>query len=156
MSAEFAASRKAGERSETAALELLPWLRYVTDATAEHYDAVAREDRGPVDEGDPVEIKSVAVVLADGAPGRFYLRETQHDQLLEDGGWYLFVVCTPNDDSRVLGYRFVSAEVVDEDLLPVWWDAGDGRASYRQIRWTSLFDESELGDETPETPQFTE
>lgn len=155
MSADYADSRQAGERAESAVLELLPWLRYVTDETAEHYDAVAREECGRVEEGDPVEIKSVAVELADGAPGRFYLRANQHDRLVEEGGWYLFVVCTPNAKRRVLAHRFMSAAEVDGEIS-AWWDAGEGRQLFRQLRWPSLLDEESLDDDcTPGEPQFT-
>lgn len=140
-----ATSRIAGDRSESEAIDELPWLRYVTDETAEHYDAVARETRWPLQEGDPVEIKSAGVVLADGAPGRFYIRRRQHERLLEDDGWYLFVVCEPNPERRrLLSYRFLEATAVDDDFLTKWWDAGDDRSEYRQIRWTDLIDKSEV------------
>jgi hypothetical protein len=139
-----ASSKRAGERAEGAALERLPVLRYVSDETAEHYDAVARDDHGDLLEDDPVEIKSAAVVLASDDPGRFYLREHQHERLLEDDGWYLFVVCSPNDDRRILAYAFERAADVDDDLVDCWWSAGDDRDDYRQIRWTSLFAEDDL------------
>lgn len=138
--------RRVGERSESAVIELLPWLRYVTDETAEHYDAVAREDSGDVQEGDPIEIKSAAVVLASGDPGRFYIREGQHERLLEADGWYLFVVATPNAKRRVLSYRFIRADVLDDELAE-WWDAGEGRQPYRQLRVSLLFDDEELDNE---------
>jgi hypothetical protein len=140
---EWAHPRKAGDRAEGAVCEVLPWLRYVTDETAQHYDAEARQSIGPVESGDPVEIKSALVALADGGSGRFYLRRKQHERLLEVDGWYLFAVCTPQD-REVLAWRFVRAVDVDDELLPVWWDGGDGRADYRQLTWTALFDEDEL------------
>lgn len=152
-----AEARRLGDRAEGAILELLPWLRYVSDETAEHYDAVARESAGVVDEDDPVEIKSVAVWLSSGSPGRFNVRRTQHEALLEVGGWYLFVVCSPNQEREVIAYAFVSAADVDEDLIPssgtdgervsLWWDGGDGREEYRQIAWTDVFDKEDVLDE---------
>lgn len=138
--------RIAGDRAESACLELLPWLRYVSDETAEHYDAEAREDRGRVAAGDVVEIKSAAVVLASEEPGRFYLRRRQHEELLEAGGWYLFLVVTP-DEREVLGYQLEAADVVDDELLPTWWDGGPGRAEYRQVRWTAVLSEEDLNHE---------
>ena len=152
-----AQARRLGDRAEGAVIELLPWLRYVSDETAEHYDAVARDSTDVVNEGDPVEIKSVAVRLASGSPGRFNVRRTQHEALLEVGGWYLFVVCTPNQERGVLAYEFVPAAVVDEELIPtagagddsvsLWWDGGDGREEYRQITWTAVFDKEDVLDE---------
>lgn len=139
----LASSRRAGERAEGAALERLPVLKYVSDETAEHYDAVVREDDGDLLEDDPVEIKSAAVVLASDRPGMFFLRETQHDALVEDDGWYLFLVCSPNDERRILAHTFRKADDVEDDLLDCWWNGGD-RDDFRQIRWTSLFEDGAL------------
>lgn len=139
----LARSRRIGERAEGAAIEKLPWLRYISDDVAEHYDAVARTDAGDLLEDDPVEIKSASVVLSSGEPGKFFLREPQHRRLVEDGGWYLFLVCSPNRERKILAYQFLEAEAVDADLVPAWWNGGD-RSNFRQIRWTAIFDEDEV------------
>ena len=143
----LASSRQAGARSEGAAIELLPWLRYVNDETAEHYDAVVREDTDELSAGDVVEIKSAAVVLADERPGMWYLRQGQHDRLVADEGWYLLVVSTPQADRQVLAHRFVRAEAFERRQLDAWWDGGE-RADFRQVRWTAVFDRTDLTEET--------
>jgi hypothetical protein len=135
-----AEARVAGERSESAILEKLPALRYVNDERAEHYDAEADDDVGPVDAGDVVEIKSAAVVLGSGSPGRFYLRRRQHQRLVDERGWYLFVVASPND-REVLAYTFLEAADVP---ISGWWYGGESRAEYRQFVWTDFIDESEV------------
>lgn len=137
----LAESRRAGERSEGAAIDLLPWLRYVSDDIAEHYDAIAREDAGDVLEGDRIEIKSAAVVLADGSFGRFYLRQVQHERLEDDDGWYLYLVCTPNNDREILAYSLVKASNVEIENR---WDGGEDRADYRQISWPDIIDRDQV------------
>lgn len=139
----LASSRRIGERAEGAAIEKLPFLKFVTDDVAKHYDAVAREDSDDVSEDDPVEIKSASVVIGSGKPGMFFLRENQHRRLVEDGGWYLFLVCTPNRERKILAHRFMKAGDVDAELIPAWWNGGD-RSDFRQIRWTAIFDEDEV------------
>jgi hypothetical protein len=136
----LAASRRAGERAEAAAHELLPWLRYVSDATAEHYDAVVREPTGALAAGDVIEIKSAAVVIQGDRPGQFYLRETQHESLVEAAGWYLLVVCSPNRDREILAHRFVRAETLEADHIDSWWRGAGTRSDFRQLRWPHVID----------------
>ena len=143
----LAASKRAGERSESAAIEVLPWLRYVNDETAEHYDAVVREDTDELSADDVVEIKSAAVVLADERPGMWYLRKGQHDRLVADEGWYLLVVSAPQADRQVLAHQFVRAAAFEAAHLDGWWDGGE-RADFRQVRWTAVFEQADLTEGT--------
>ncbi len=131
----LAAAKRAGERAEAAAHELLPWLRYVSDTTAEHYDAVVREPNGELAAGDVIEIKSAAVVIQDGRPGQFYLRQTQHDPLVAEEGWYLLVVCSPTTDREILTHRFVRAATLEADHIDSWWSGAGTRSDFRQLRW---------------------
>lgn len=136
--------RRLGDRAEAEVLKLLPWLRYVSDQIAPHWDAVARQSLGPVQEGQPVEIKPAVAELASGKAGRFYLRRPQHLALLKADGFYLFVACAPTRDRDVLAWRFVRSRTLDADLIHGWWDGGPDRADYRQLPMSALFLESEL------------
>ncbi|UTF52829.1 hypothetical protein [Natronosalvus rutilus] len=160
----MARSRQAGDRAETAVLELVDGLRYVPDSEGQHYDAVAETVIVPhrelpfvgiclLEADAVVEIKSVAVVYGQNQRrGRFSLRRVQHQSLLEEGGVYLFAVCTPNS-REIIGMKVVPATQVDhllESVTDGWRTAGDGREDYSQLAWTRIFDSSELrqrGDE---------
>lgn len=139
----LAESRQVGERAESTAVELLP-IEYVGDGEAEHYDAVLTESVEGFEAGAAVEIKSAAVVISGDRPGMWYLRQAQHDPLVESDGLYLLLVCTPNADRRILGERFLAAETVAERLIPSWWPGAGSRSPFRQIPWTLVFDESDL------------
>ena len=139
----LAESKRVGERAEATAIELLP-IKFVGDTTAEHYDAVVTESTDRLDHGDPIEIKSAAVVISGERPGMWFLRRRQHEQLCEDDGWYLLVVCSPDPDRRILAHRFLDAEAVEERLIPSWWSGPDSRSDFRQVRWTHVFDEGDL------------
>lgn len=151
----LADSKRAGERSETDVVRIVPELRLVPDDVAEWYDAVVVEPvaaagdlrfRGLrlLEAGTPVEIKSALIRHADGQRGRWYLRRGQHERLLEAGGVYCFAVATP-DDRRVVAIRLVPATLV-EDRLGAWsWvDAGVGRQDSARITWTHVFDSREV------------
>jgi hypothetical protein len=149
-------AKRCGENAAAASIEAIPELEWVPDSEAEHYDARVTEPIGPTGQlplvgcveltpGTPVEIKSVSVVYGEDtqANGRFYLRENQHENLLQDGGVYLFLVCSPNPNERdILAMKIVEASNVTE-LVPSWIDSAD-RAVYAQMAWTRVFDESEV------------
>jgi hypothetical protein len=135
-------NREHGDRIEDHATVLHPQLRLVDDTVVEWFDAVtATSIETPardVPPGGVVEIKSTVQRLASGGRGRFYLRERQHEWLVEADAWYLFVVV---DDTHrhVYADRLVPADVVDDDLGE-WWHGGDGRARYQQRAWTTWID----------------
>jgi hypothetical protein len=146
-----APSKRAGENAEAAVLERASALEYVPDSDAEHYDAELTRDleaggieivgERPPRVGDGVEIKSACVVYADDSHGRFYHRKQQHEFLLAAGGWYLLAVCEPVPERPVIAMQFVASEVVDE-YITTWYDGGDGRADYYQLRWPNVIDKS--------------
>ncbi|QCS42657.1 hypothetical protein [Natrinema versiforme] len=158
---QLAASRQAGDRSESVVLEHVDKLRYVPDTEAPHYDALAEGLLEPSSEipfvgivvlesGTAVEIKSVSVVYGQRQRrGRFQLRRVQHEALLECGGVYLFAVCAPHD-RELIAAKIVPATQVDHLISVVtegWRSAGEGRSEeYVQFTWARVFDPGEIED----------
>lgn len=147
-----AASKRAGENAEAAVVQRVPELEAVVVRDA-HIDAEAVAAIWPstipmvgisvVESGTAVEIKSCsAVVTAAQDRGRFYLRQTQHDYLRDQGGVYLFAVTPPHDD-RPLALKFVPATIVG-DAVPSWHDL-DGRETYARLTWSRIFDPAAVG-----------
>jgi len=144
----LAASKRAGESAEAAVIQRVPELAPAAGRD-DHLDArpeVAIEPRPElptvalpvVEAGTAIEIKScAAVVTAQQQRGRFYLRRTQHDHLLDVGGLYLFVV-TPPQGADPLAMKIVPATIVG-DVVPSWIDP-DGRETYAQVAWSKVFD----------------
>jgi hypothetical protein len=139
-------NREHGDRIEDHATILYPQLRLVDDDTVAWFDAVTATSietpTGDVPPGGVVEIKSTVQRHATGDRGRFYLRQNQHEWLVEADAWYLFVVV---DDTHrhIYADRLVPADVVDGDLGG-WWNGGEGRASYQQRTWTTWIDASSV------------
>lgn len=148
----LARSKRIGESVEGAVIQAVPELTPVSARDA-HVDArvettIDPSERVPtvalpvVERGTELEIKSCSVVVTiDQSRGRFYLRETQHEYLLEVGGSYLFAV-TPPHDSTPLALKIVPATIVD-DVISGWIDP-DGREDYAQVSWGRVFDSEEL------------
>ena len=155
----LAASRQAGDRSETVVLEQVPELGYVPDSEANHYDAIAEELIEPseqlpfvgivvLEEGTAVEIKSVSVVYGEQQRrGRFQPRRGQHEALLASGGVYLFAICAPHDRD-LIAMKVVPATQVDHLIDVVtngWRSAGEDRSEeYVQFSWARVFDPDEI------------
>ena len=91
--------------------------------------------------GTGVEIKSCGVVLASQRRGRYKLRQTQHEYLLDESAVYLFVV-TPPHDSTPLALKVVPATVVDGVISG--WVETERRSPYAQVSWGRFFDAEEL------------
>ncbi|WP_226010508.1 hypothetical protein [Halomicrobium salinisoli] len=153
----LATNKRAGLDVEVAIADVhVPQLRLVPDDVVDYYDAVAASLVQPsasvpfvgiclLERGTVVEIKSAQVTYADGARGRFYVRPAQHEALLEDGGVYLFAVCTSDADREVLALKVVPATVVDDVLgEDPWIDGGAGRSDYAQVAWSRIFDPEEV------------
>jgi hypothetical protein len=158
---QLAASRQAGDRSESVVLEHVDELRYVPDTESPHYDAIAENLIEPsaelpfvglvvLESGTPVEIKSVSVVYGERQRrGRFQPRRGQHEELLERGGVYLFAVCAPHDRELITA-KIVPSTQVDHlisDITDGWRSAGEGRSEeYVQFSWARVFDPAEIED----------
>lgn len=146
--------KDAGELVATHVVDEVGGLDAVGDDVAVWFDAVvvdvlehpadvvlvlAVED---VDVDVPVEIKSARRRLASGSRGRFYIRQRQHERLVEEDGLYLFAVYEPTDDLPIVAIAVVPARDVDE-LLPDGWTPVRGRRAelgYRQLTWTNVLD----------------
>jgi hypothetical protein len=150
--AERSSSKVAGERAEGAVIQAVDGLEPVSDQEAEHFDAVPSTAIAPCDavpfagiavleRGVPVEIKSCIPRLSSGERGRFYLREEQHEQLVDDGGVYLFAVVTPHDREPI-AMKVAAARSVG-DVVPSWIEGGD-RPDFGQIALSRVFHPDEV------------
>ena len=153
-SGRVARSKRLGETSEAAVIELVPELEPVPDDVDEHVDARMAAVFTPSSEldtcglpvvagGTPVEIKSASVVYGESdARGRWYFRRGQHEYLEEHGGVYLLTVCAPHS-REVLAATIVPANTVRQELVDEWTEA-DGRDAFTQSTWSRVFHESEV------------
>jgi hypothetical protein len=152
--AGLAPNKLAGLSVEDFVLLDVDGLRAADDPDA-HFDAVCETAIFPslslpfagicvLESGTKVEIKSCLNRYTSGCRGRFYFRPEQHDALLEDGGSYLFAVCRRERGEReVLATKIVPASLVDE-LIPEWFEGGDGRSAYAQLAWSRIIHPSEV------------
>ncbi|MBO4248363.1 hypothetical protein IL252_11115 [Halomicrobium sp. IBSBa] len=155
LDASLAPNKKAGIGVEIAiTTDHVPALQLVPDEVAEHYDAVATTLVTPtadipfvalclLERGTQVEIKSTIVTYADGRRGRFKIRRSQHETLLEIGGVYLFAVCRDLPDRPPVALKVVPATTVDE-VIHSWIDSSGTRSDYAQVSWGSVFDATEV------------
>jgi len=150
---QLAYSKRVGQRSQSALIQQVENLRYVGDSEARWHDAVAEGLITPTRElpfvgvclleaGTPVEIKSAAVVYGKTSqrPGRFQLRESQHEKLVDAGAMYAFVVGDPSPDRELLAAKIVPAVAVTE-LVNSWIETAD-REPYAQFAWTRVFSDA--------------
>jgi hypothetical protein len=155
-SGTLAAAKRAGENAEHEVFDEVEQLEPASDQ--EHHDAVATTAVFPrqklpfvgmcaLEAGALVEIKStMAVQTTVQRRGRFKLRQTQHEALLEAGGAYLFVVCQPRPAREAIAMKVVPATIVDHvvDAVASWRDERDGRGRKTQIAWSRIFDPPEV------------
>lgn len=152
-----------GERAEAAVIQRVPELRWVPDDQDEHVDAVVRETFSAsqevptvglclLEEGTDVEIKSCMVRNGeDQRRGRFYIRELQHQELLERDGVYLFAVTEPTPAREPIALKIVPASTVDS-LVSSWIECRDRAArGYAQLSWSRIFAAGEV-EEDQELP----
>lgn len=149
----MAPARRRGDRAVTEIIPRVDGLRHVPDKEAEHYDVEAERAIFPTEAvtfvgicvlgaGSIIEVKSCIPRLTSGQRGKFYLRRGQHEQLVEEGGYYLFAVVSPHDREPIAMIA-VAATTVD-DVIPSWRDGGDGRQDCSQISWSRIFDVQEV------------
>ncbi|WP_276258150.1 hypothetical protein [Haloglomus litoreum] len=151
----LARSKRLGERVEATVIQRVEELRAAPERDSRH-DAIAEQCLAPserlpfagialVEQGTPVEIKSVAAVQGQAEKtGRFYLREGQHAELLESAGVYVFVVAVPYPDRDPLAMKLVPASLVDE--LRGSWIEVDGRCTHTKLAWSHVFRDAEVSD----------
>lgn len=145
--------RVAGERVEADVIQLVDGLESIPDsdahADAEATKAISPSDQMPfasicvVERDSPVEIKSAMVrATSQNSRGRFYIRQSQQNWLLDNRGVYLFVVADPSPQRRLLARKIVPAAIVDD--LRNEWKKPDGRAAYDQLAWSRVFSPAEI------------
>lgn len=151
-------SRDGGDAAQSAVLELVPELRYVSNQEDEHIDA-ATTDRlegsgchevsidGALESETAVEIKSAMAVYGEAQTrGRFYLRKGQHEHILDLEGAYLFAVCEPTPSRDVIAAKIVPTDTVEE-LVSSWISVENidrAEQAYAQIAWSRIFDVQEV------------
>jgi len=154
--------KAAGESVEANVVQRVDQLAYVTDREAQWCDARvdALLDPGTTDAvifrginllatGTHVEIKSAQRRLASGSRGRIFVRERQHQRLLEENAAYLVAVYDPRPgrDQRVLAMAVIPASLLDEVLPDGWTNVDDddrGEQGYRQLAWSRIIAPSDL------------
>ena len=154
----LAPSKRGGKSAESAVLQLLSELRPVTDTEAEHYDAETTTLLEPsqdlpfagiclVERGTAVEIKSAMAVYGEAQRrGRFLIRQSQHEALLDEAGVYLFAVCEPTPTRDLIAMKVVPASLVDE--FGFSWVNREIRSSYAQFAWSRVFRLNEIERES--------
>jgi len=141
-----ASSKEIGDRLENEVIQLVPGLEWIPDSEDEHIDAVTVDAVWPSDDlhlggicviepDTRIEIKSTTVRLTSGQRGRFYIRQKQHEMLLDDGAAYVFAIYAPGSYD-VICLAGVPATVVD-GRLPSWRDLDRGE-TYTQLSWSSV------------------
>lgn len=155
----LAAAKRGGENAEAEVIRAVDALEPV--AGEGHYDAVAKAALFPsetlsfesvcaVERDAIVEIKSTMVVHTEAQRrGRFKLRQTQHEALLDESAFYVFVVCEPTPERRAIAMKLVPAvkveeQLVGEDGVATWRDEGDSRGPKAQVTWTNVFTRDEV------------
>lgn len=153
--------KAAGESVEANVLDRVEQLAYVSDREAEWCDARVESLLDPaitdavvfrginlLAKGTRVEIKSAQFRLASGSRGRIYVRQRQHERLLDEDAAYLVAVYDPRPgrNQRVLAMAVIPASLLDE-LLPDGWTAVEGDRSeqgYRQLAWSRVLDPADV------------
>lgn len=154
-------SKRAGGNAAASVVDVRPEFEHVPDSECEHADARVAElvEASPelpiagmclLEVGTLVEIKSAMVRLNNGGRGMFYLREGQHQRLVNDSGVYLFAVCEPKPERPLLAIKVVPANAVGDLVGGDWRDAGEGRPRCYQLSWGRVFYADEVNGGTVE------
>ncbi|MXV63873.1 hypothetical protein GS429_17760 [Natronorubrum sp. JWXQ-INN-674] len=153
---ELESSKASGDFLEGEIVQTIDALEYVGDRTATWHDAtttaVLEPDRSLpfygivlLESETPVEIKGCQIETSNGdrsARGRFYVKRSAHDQLLEAGGMYLLVVYLPRPGLPQVARAIVPATLVDELLADRWYDVGGSRSEQEvaKLAWSHVID----------------
>lgn len=112
------------------------------------------EDRGTFHDaetwgGVPVEVKGCIRRTSRGDPGKFFIREENHEKLRRAGGYYVLVVYDPSEWERgpVLNLEMKPAEWLD-GVDYGWTGNGDRRGEVvKRPPWTAVFHPEEIHGE---------
>jgi hypothetical protein len=152
-----ASAKAAGSRVEADVIDRFDALRYVPESEATWHDAETvallapeRADRLQfggivvVEPGTPIEVKGSQVETSNGdhsTPGRWYVKKSAHQSLLEANGVYLLVVYTPHRHDH-LARIVVPASILDEHLRGRWYEVAGDRSEevVAQLAWPHVLD----------------
>jgi hypothetical protein len=120
-----------------------------------HYDATATTDTPVtgIGDGDLVEVKGCAEWISDGSArrrGRWWFSKSNHDALLEEGGYYALGVYD-SDEVEVHRVVLINARAVDGILTDRWSTCGKRHHSDEsaQLPWPEVLHSGldlEVGD----------
>ncbi|MWG33130.1 hypothetical protein [Halomarina oriensis] len=145
-----------GETVEAVAVQEVENLTFVPDREAQWHDAVVEGVLCPrvadigfvgiplLESGTAVEIKG-AQLTSGAARGRWFIRQRQHERLVEERGAYLLCVHDRRGE-ELLAMAVILASTL-EGLLPDGWTSVDGDRSeqgYRQLAWSRVFDPEDV------------
>ncbi|AFO55972.1 MULTISPECIES: hypothetical protein [unclassified Natrinema] len=153
---ELESPKASGDALEGEIIQAVDALEYVSDHTATWHDArttavLEASHSLPfygivlVEPDVPVEIKGCQIETSNGdrsTRGRFYVKRAAHDQLLEAGGMYLFVVYLPRPGLPQVARAVVPATLVDELLAGRWYEVGGSRSESEvaKLAWSHVID----------------
>ncbi|WP_440769911.1 hypothetical protein [Natronorubrum sp. DTA28] len=153
---ELESSKASGDFLEAEIVQVIDGLEYVGDRTATWHDArttaVLEASRSLpfygivlVEPDTPIEIKGCQIETSNGSRstrGRFYVKRSAHEQLLEAGGMYLLVVYLPRPGLPQVARAIVPATLVDELLSGRWYDVGGSRSEQEvaKLAWSHVID----------------
>ncbi|ELY90872.1 hypothetical protein [Natrialba taiwanensis] len=149
-------SKASGDALEAALIQSIDALEFVGDRTATWHDARTTTLLEPdqslpfygivvVERGTPIEIKGCQIETSNGdrsTRGRFYVKRTAHEQLLEAAGMYLLVVYIPRPGLPQVARAIVPATIVDELLAGRWYEVGGSRSEQEvaKLAWSHVID----------------
>lgn len=97
-------------------------------------------------DGRPVEIKACQLRIERGDPGKWFVREANHERLRDADGLYAFAVYDPLNWTRgpVLKLELKPSEWLDE--VPYAWTGNGARRGeiVKRPPWTSLWDPADV------------
>ncbi|WP_265109603.1 hypothetical protein [Halosolutus halophilus] len=153
---ELESPKASGDAIEATVVQDVDEFEHVGDRTATWHDAKTTTLLEPrrslpfygivlVEPAVPVEIKGCQVETGNGdrsTRGRFYVKRSAHEQLLEAAGMYLFVVYLPRPGLPQIARAIVPATIVDELLAGRWYDVGGERSESEvaKLAWSHVID----------------
>ena len=156
-------AKAAGSRVEADVIDRFDALRYVPESEATWHDAETvallapeRADRlrfggiVVVEPGTPIEVKGSQVETSNGdgsTAGRWHVKKSAHQSLLDASGVYLLVVYTPNRYNH-LARIVVPASILDEHLRGRWYEVAGDRSEEEvaQLAWPHVLDRAVVLD----------
>jgi hypothetical protein len=156
-------AKAAGSRIEADVIDRFDALRYVPESEATWHEAETVALLPPessnrlrfggivvVELGTSTEVKGSQVETSNGngsTAGRWYVKKSTHQSLLNANGVYLLVVYTPNWHDH-LARIVVPASILDEHLRGRWYEVAGDRSEevVAQLAWPHVLDREVVVD----------